>query len=49
VSVPAIEAEKLTKFYGRHRGIEDVTFAVAPGEVFGFLGAWLFDRRDISA
>jgi ABC-2 type transport system ATP-binding protein len=38
VSVPAIEAEGLTKFYGRHRGIEDVTFAVAPGEVFGFLG-----------
>jgi ABC-2 type transport system ATP-binding protein len=37
-SVPAIEAEGLTKFYGRHRGIEDVSFAVAPGEVFGFLG-----------
>jgi ABC-2 type transport system ATP-binding protein len=37
-SAPAIEAEGLTKFYGRHRGIEDVTFAVAPGEVFGFLG-----------
>jgi ABC-2 type transport system ATP-binding protein len=38
VSAPAIEAEGLTKFYGRHRGIEDVTFAVTPGEVFGFLG-----------
>ena len=38
VSVPTIEADGLTKFYGRHRGIEDVTFAVAPGEVFGFLG-----------
>ncbi|HXS34292.1 MAG TPA: ABC transporter ATP-binding protein [Solirubrobacterales bacterium] len=38
VSAPAIEAEGLTKFYGRHRGIEDVTFAVAAGEVFGFLG-----------
>jgi ABC-2 type transport system ATP-binding protein len=38
VSAPAIEAEGLTKFYGYHRGIEDVTFAVAPGEVFGFLG-----------
>ncbi len=38
VSVPAIEAEGLTKFYGRHRGIEAVTFAVASGEVFGFLG-----------
>ncbi len=38
MSAPAIEAEGLTKFYGRHRGIEDVTFAVAAGEVFGFLG-----------
>ena len=38
MSVPAIETEKLTKLYGRHRGIEDVTVAVAQGEVFGFLG-----------
>jgi len=36
--VPAIETEELTKLYGRHRGIEDVSFAVEPGEVFGFLG-----------
>ncbi len=36
--VPAIETEALTKLYGRHRGIEDVSFAVEPGEVFGFLG-----------
>ncbi|HET8956440.1 MAG TPA: ABC transporter ATP-binding protein [Solirubrobacterales bacterium] len=35
---PAIETEALTKRYGRHRGIEDVTFSVRPGEVFGFLG-----------
>ena len=34
----AIETEALTKRYGRHRGIEDVTFSVQPGEVFGFLG-----------
>jgi len=34
----AIETEALTKRYGRHRGIEDVTFSVRPGEVFGFLG-----------
>jgi ABC-2 type transport system ATP-binding protein len=33
-----IATEALTKFYGRHRGIEDVTFQVEPGEVFGFLG-----------
>jgi ABC-2 type transport system ATP-binding protein len=35
---PAIETERLTKRYGSHRGIEDVTFEVRPGEVFGFLG-----------
>jgi len=34
----AIETEGLTKRYGRHRGIEDVSFTVRPGEVFGFLG-----------
>lgn len=33
-----IETDGLTKFYGPHRGIEGVTFAVEPGEVFGFLG-----------
>jgi len=35
---PAIETERLTKRYGSHRGIEDVSFEVRPGEVFGFLG-----------
>ncbi len=34
----AISAEGLTKRYGGARGIEDVTFGVRPGEVFGFLG-----------
>ncbi|MGE5287267.1 MAG: ABC transporter ATP-binding protein [Micromonosporaceae bacterium] len=33
-----IETSSLTKFYGRQRGVEDVTLAVGPGEVFGFLG-----------
>jgi ABC-2 type transport system ATP-binding protein len=33
-----IETDSLTKLYGKARGIEDVTFAVEPGEVFGFLG-----------
>lgn len=28
----------LTKFYGRSRGIEDVSFELKQGEVFGFLG-----------
>ncbi|HEU4706988.1 MAG TPA: ABC transporter ATP-binding protein [Solirubrobacterales bacterium] len=36
--VPAIETDGLTKRYGRHRGIEEVSFEVRPGEVFGFLG-----------
>jgi ABC-2 type transport system ATP-binding protein len=34
----AIETEALTKRYGRHRGIEGVSFTVRPGEIFGFLG-----------
>lgn len=34
----AIELVGLTKFYGKHRGIEDVEFSVASGEVFGFIG-----------
>ena len=33
-----IEAEHLSKFYGKTRGIEDLSFEVAQGEVFGFLG-----------
>jgi ABC-2 type transport system ATP-binding protein len=36
--VPAILTEGLTKFYGRHRGIEELTMTVEQGEVFGFLG-----------
>lgn len=34
----AIEAAGLQKRYGRSRGIEEVTLAVRPGEIFGFLG-----------
>jgi ABC-2 type transport system ATP-binding protein len=33
-----IETESLTKYYGRQRGIEDLTLTAGPGEVFGFLG-----------
>ncbi len=33
-----IQTHKLTKSYGRSRGIIDVTFAIEEGEVFGFLG-----------
>ena len=38
ISAPAIHAEKLTKSYGRHRGIVGVDLDVERGEVFGFLG-----------
>jgi ABC-2 type transport system ATP-binding protein len=33
-----ITAERLTKYYGRARGVVDLSFAVRPGEVFGYLG-----------
>lgn len=35
---PVIVTEGLTKYYGRHRGIEDISMEVHAGEVFGFLG-----------
>ena len=35
---PAIETDGLTKYYGKHLGIEDVNLDVLEGEVFGFLG-----------
>lgn len=33
-----IEVNNLTKYYGKDRGIEDVTFKVEEGEIFGFIG-----------
>lgn len=33
-----IEIKNLTKNYGKHRGVEDVSFSVKEGEIFGFLG-----------
>ncbi|MDH4113162.1 MAG: ABC transporter ATP-binding protein [Actinomycetota bacterium] len=35
---PIIEASALTKRYGSARGVEDLSFEVGEGEVFGFLG-----------
>ena len=37
-ATPAVATEGLSKFYGDVRGVEDVSFAVPRGEVFGFLG-----------
>ena len=34
----AIETTKLTKYYGKSRGIVDVDMAVEEGEIFGFIG-----------
>jgi len=33
-----IEIKNLTKRYGKSRGIEDVSFSVEEGEIFGFIG-----------
>ncbi len=34
----AIEINNLTKFYGKSRGVEDVSIVVNKGEIFGFIG-----------
>ena len=34
----AIETEHLTKFYGKARGITDVSLSVREGAFFGFIG-----------
>jgi len=36
---PLIEAEHLTRYYGKHCAVNDVSFTLAKGEVLGFLGA----------
>ncbi|MCX6360356.1 MAG: ABC transporter ATP-binding protein [Armatimonadetes bacterium] len=33
-----VEVDRLTKYYGNHVAIEDVSFSVAEGEILGFLG-----------
>lgn len=33
-----IKIENLTKNYGKHRGVSDVSFTVEEGDIFGFLG-----------
>ena len=34
----AIETKGLTKYYGKHKGIENVDLCVEEGEIFGFIG-----------
>ena len=33
-----VELDKLTKYYGKSRGIIDVSFGIGEGEIFGFIG-----------
>jgi ABC-2 type transport system ATP-binding protein len=39
MDVPAIRADELTKYYGQVIGVEELSFDVERGEVYGFLGA----------
>ncbi len=34
----SIEVKNLTKYYGKSRGIEELSFSVREGEIFGFIG-----------
>jgi ABC-2 type transport system ATP-binding protein len=36
--MPVIEVSHLSKYYGRSRGIEDISFEVDKGDIFGFIG-----------
>jgi ABC-2 type transport system ATP-binding protein len=38
MSAPIIEITGLSKFYGKARGIENVTLEISEGEIFGFIG-----------
>ena len=38
MAAPVIQTEKLTKYYGKSRGIIDVDLEINQGEIFGFLG-----------
>ena len=39
MSEPAIEARALSRTFGAFRAVDEITFEVGAGEVFGFLGA----------
>jgi ABC-2 type transport system ATP-binding protein len=38
MSRPVIEIDDLSKFYGKARGIENVSLEISEGEIFGFIG-----------
>lgn len=37
-TAPALEITSLSKNYGRFRAVDDLSFSIAPGEIFGLLG-----------
>ena len=39
MSEPVIVLDRLSKFYGHVRAVEDLSFSIDSGEIFGFLGA----------
>ena len=44
-----IRTEKLTKRFGSFTAVDGISFSVAPGEIFGFLGANGAGKEQISA
>jgi ABC-2 type transport system ATP-binding protein len=36
--MPVVEITNLSKYYGRSRGIEEISFEVSKGDIFGFIG-----------
>jgi len=38
MNAPVIRIDSLSKYYGKYRGIEDVSFNVNQGQIFGYLG-----------
>ena len=36
---PVIQIERLSKLYGARKAVEELSLAIAPGEVFGLLGS----------
>jgi len=38
LNTPIIHTENVTKYYGEHIGVKDISFQVNQGEIFGFLG-----------
>lgn len=49
MSEQAIVLNQLTKHYGTHRGINDLSFSVNEGEFFGFIGPTVQENPPPSA